>query len=67
MSQEEKVEMEDIIREEKYRRSRESGLNAQEDARVGEQEVTYIYLFRYPFVLYTAKNLNKHLISGGGY
>ena len=41
MSHEEKVEMEDIIREEKFRRSRESGLNAQEDARVGDEEVTY--------------------------
>ena len=44
MSHEEKVEMEDIIREEKFRRSRESGLNAQEDARVGEREVTYIFI-----------------------
>ena len=51
MSHEEKVEMEDIIREEKYRRSRESGLNAQEDAGVGEQEVTYIYLF-HPLLFY---------------
>ena len=39
MSHEEKVEMEDIISEEKLRRSRESGYSA-DDARVGRETVT---------------------------
>ena len=39
MSHEEKVEMEDIIREEKLRRSRESGCGG-DDVREGEEGVT---------------------------